>query len=198
MKLLIVADGARDEASLPPLIESILGRPIEFEFKPWGRLHHEGSQRGYGRKLAYSIGQARSRRADGLVAVVDRDKDRSGQRGRDLTEAREAERQSGREIFPTVLGVADPHVDVWLLDDPVAVRQGLGLSSDAEIINVRREKDPKGELDKRIGAKNDRDRMETLKAIAAQVSPKRCAHASETGLKSFVEDCQRELANLPK
>ena len=197
MKLLIVADGARDEASLPPLIESILGRPIDAEFKPWGRLHHEGSQRGYGRKLAYSIGQARSRGADGLVAVVDRDKDRAGQRGRDLTQAREAERQSGRQ-FPTVLGVADPHVDVWLLDDHVAVRLGLGLSSDAEIINVRKAKDPKTELDKLKKPTDDRDLFDVLKAIAAGVEPKRCAHAGEIGLQSFAKDCQSELANLPE
>ena len=197
MKLLIVADGPRDEASLPPLIESILSRQIEVVFKPWSRLHLEGSQRGYGRKLAYSVGQAQGRQMDGLVAVVDRDKDTKGQRGRDLTAAREAERQSGRQ-FPTVLGVADPPVDVWLLDDPVAVRLGLGLSSDAEIINVRRAKDPKTELDKLKKPSDDRALFDVLKAIAAQVDPKRCVHASETGLISFAEDCQRELLNHPK
>ena len=196
MKVLIVADGPRDEASLPPLIETILGRQIEPEFEPWVRLHRMDGKHGYGRHLLFSIGQARIRGMVGLVAIVDRDKDRKGHRGRDLRNARDAERNSGRQ-FPTALGVADPHVDVWLLDDPVAVRQGLGLGSDAEIVNVRRTKDPKGELDNLIRTNEDHQNLDALKAIAARVDAKRCAHASETGFDSFVKDCHGELANLP-
>ena len=197
MKVLIVADGPRDEASLPPLIDTILGRPIEVAFQSWGRLHLMGSKRGYGPKLLFSVGQARSRGVAGLVAVVDRDKDSAGLRGHDLRTARDAERQAGRS-FPIALGVANPHVDVWLLDDPVAVRQGLDLPSDAEVINIRRTKAPKDELDKLIKPNEFPEIADALNAIAAQVDPKRCAHANKTGFASFADDCRRELADLPE
>lgn len=195
MKVLIVADGPRDEASLPPLIEAILGRKINFEFESWVRIHHRGSGRGYDRKLRFSIGHARSRGLNGLICVVDRDKDRAGHRERDLKTTRDAERQAGRQ-FPIAFGVAVPHVDVWLLDDPVAVRQGLGLASDAEVINIRRAKAPKDELDKLIKPNEAEQIVDALKAIAARVDPKRSAHANETGFESFADDCRRELANL--
>ena len=38
----------------------------------------------------------------------------------------------------------------------------------------------------------------TEDAIAAQVDPKRCAHANKTGFASFADDCRRELADLPE
>ncbi len=196
MTVLIVADGPRDEASLPPLIETILGRKINVEFESWVRIHHRGSGRGYGRKLRFSIAHARSHGMKGLVAVVDRDKDRAGHRERDLKTTRDEERQAGRQ-FPIALGVADPHVDVWLLDDPVAVRQGLGLSSDAEIINIRRAKVPKDELDKLIKPNEFAQIVDALKAIAKRVDPDRCGHANQTGFAPFADDCCRELANPP-
>lgn len=196
MKVLIVADGPRDEASLPPLIETILGRKISVEFESWVRIHHRGSGRGYDRKLRFSIAHARSRGMNGLVAVVDRDKDRAGHREHDLKTTRDIERQSGRQ-FSIALGVANPHVDVWLLDDPIAVRQGLGLNSDAEIISIRRTKQPKDELDKLIKPNVVPQIVDALKAIAERVDPNRCAHANETGFASFADDCRRELANLP-
>jgi bifunctional DNA-binding transcriptional regulator/antitoxin component of YhaV-PrlF toxin-antitoxin module len=194
MKLLLVADGPRDEASLPPLLNVILGRTVECEFESWVRIHRRGSGRGYDRKLRFSVGQARSRGHAGLVAVVDRDKDHAGHRAGELRSTRETDRQTGAH-FPTALGVADPHVDVWLLDDPVAVREGLGLEPKAEVISVHRTKDPKAELDRLIH-NSGLELIETLKAIATRLQQRRCNHAKSTGFESFAEDCRQEFANF--
>lgn len=195
MKVLIVADGPRDEASLPPLLNVILGRAIECEFESWVRIHHRGSGRGYDKKLRFSVGQARSRGHDGLVAVVDRDKDRAGHRADELRSTRQADRQQGK-CFPTALGVAEPHVDAWLLDDPAAVREGLGLESNTEIISVHRTKDPKAELD-RLVRDSKLELLEALGAIATKVQPIRCNHTKVTGFEAFADDCRQEFANCP-
>lgn len=194
MKLLLVADGPRDEASLPPLLNLILGRTVDCEFESWVRIHRRGSGRGYDRKLRFAVGQARSRGHAGLVAVVDRDKDHAGHRAGELRATRETDRETGAR-FPTALGVADPHVDVWLLDDPAAVREGLGLESKTEVISVHRTKDPKAELDRLI-QEASRELIEALTAIATRLQPRRCNHAKTTGFEAFADDCRQEFANL--
>lgn len=196
MKVLIVADGPRDEASLPPLLNVILNRTVECEFESWARIHHRGCGRGYDKKLRFSVGQARSRGLDGLVAVVDRDKDKAGHRANELRSTRHADRQQGK-CFPTALGVAEPHVDAWLLDDPAAVREGLGLELNTEVISVHRTKDPKAELDRLVRDSELVDLLEALGAIAAKVQPIRCNHAKATGFEWFAEDCRKEFSNLP-
>ncbi len=195
MKVLIVADGPRDASSLPPLLNVILGRAVDCQFDSWVHIHRERSGRGYSKKLSFAVGQARSRGLEGLVAVVDRDKDRAGHRSKELRTTRELDRQNGM-IFPTALGVADPHVDVWLLDDPVAVREGLGLDPKSEVINVRKAKEPKAELDRLIN-ESQLKLLEALSAIAAKLQPSRCVHAKETGFDSFAADCRSEFANVP-
>ena len=192
MKVLLVADGPRDEASLPPVLAVILNRRVDCEFESWARIHRSGSGRGYDRKLQFSVGQARSRGLNGLVAVVDRDKDRAGDRAKELRSTRESDRRNGL-FFPTALGVAAPHVDVWLLDDPVAVREGLGLDPTTEVINVRKAQDPKAELDRLIHD-SELKHLDALSAIANGLQPSRCVHAKETGFESFSEDCCREFS----
>lgn len=192
MKLLIVADGPRDEVTLPPLLKTILNHSVECEFEAWGRLHQRGSGRGYDRKLKFAIKQARSRGKVGLIAVVDRDKDRSDARGRDLKQARDNERATA-PAYPTALGVADPHVDVWLLDDAVAVRKSLGINAATDVPNVRQSRNPKAELDKLIDTAGG-DRMNALRLIAEQLDVIGCMHARETGFADFVQECRRELS----
>ena len=192
MKVLIVADGPRDAASLPPLLNVILGRAVDCQFDSWIHIHREGSGRGYNKKLSFAVGQVRSRGLDGLVAVVDRDKDRVGHRAKELRSTRETNRQHG-VLLPTALGVADPYVDAWLLDDPVAVREGLGLNPNVDVINLRKAKNPKAELDCLIHD-SDLKLLEALRAIADKLQPGRCVHAKETGFAAFADDCRQELA----
>lgn len=197
MNLLLVADGPRDEASLPSLVETILGRKFQYQFESWKsiRFHQKGVGGRYHKKLRYSVGQARSRGLNGLVAVVDRDKDHDGDRDRDLHAARDADRQQGI-FFPTALGIAQPHVDVWLLDDEVAVRIGLGLATNADVVNVRKTDDPKAELNGLIRGNPSAQLLEALRSIATNVNPNRCVHAKETGFQDFADDCRSELTPI--
>ena len=69
IKLLVVGDGERDGASIPSLVQTILERPVQSEFERWPRLQ----KKGLGAKLRFATIQARNRKNDGLVAVVDAD-----------------------------------------------------------------------------------------------------------------------------
>lgn len=194
MKLLIVADGPRDDATLPPLIESLAGRRIEPEFEAWKDLHVRGSGNGYVRKLKFAIGQALNRGKDGLVAVADRDKDRHRQRQRDLQQGRDDHRAQHPQ-YPTVVAVADPHVEAWLLNDPKAVREGIGLSSAVDIPNVLKAGSPKDALDQLIHChgQSEENSKTVLGRIAALIQVERCNHARDTGLADFHNEVNAEL-----
>jgi hypothetical protein len=86
ISLLVVADGPRDEATVPHMVEKILGSPIHTQFEPWPHLH--GSGKGYERKLRFAVLQAWDAKAAGLVAVVDQDKAKHGGRLKALRGAR--------------------------------------------------------------------------------------------------------------
>lgn len=194
MNLFIVADGPRDEATLPELVNRILPQDVHAEFSPWPRLHKVGTEPDYTRKLRYAIMQARKRLLHGVVAVVDRDSDRAHERRRALRNARQEARHMG-ENLPCAIGVAVPHVDVWLLDDATAVCAALRLPEATDIPSVRGDADPKATLSGLI-AVAELPNLPTLTEIASQVEPDRCMQRNRTGFAEFVEECIEELANI--
>ena len=205
--LFFVGDGARDEATVPPLVRTILQIDFSTLFQPWARLHAAERRgrpgrrlRGYGRKLLYAIRAARVAQADGLVATVDRDKAPGGRLGR-LREARAADRQQAPSL-PTALGEAKPHAEAWLLDDPAAVREALELPGNAPIPSVRQSRHPKDTLHglwerspRREAGPEERE-IAVLQDIARRVDSTRCAHRRETGFQGFVTEVRRELGGL--
>ena len=190
--LLFVGDGERDAASVPPLVATILGTEVRAETGHWMRARKAG--RGYDRKLLYYMRLVRDRKAAGLVATVDRDKDKKRGRLRLMQKARERDRGKVPPV-PTAVGEAVPHGEAWLLDDPKAVRTGLGLPADADIPNVARTKDPKQafpellESSPRAGERP----LEVIPDVARHITLDRCNHADRTGFKDFVDDVEREL-----
>ena len=114
---MFVSDGPRDEASLPGLVQNILRQTVAAEFSAWAHLRNPG--KGFDRKLRFATALTRSKKLSGLVAVADRDDDHKNLRRKSLEASREQLRREG-EILPIAVGVADPHVDVWLLDDATA------------------------------------------------------------------------------
>src|SRR5208337_5149949 len=140
MLILFVGDGERDAATIPHLVMRILDVELASTSRNWAHLH--GAGKGYQKKVRFAVLQAIDEGAVGLVAVVDRD--RAPQRGRlrELREARDRDRME-RPSFPTAFGEASPHGEAWLLDDPTAIRDALGLDPKVEIPTVLRTRNPK-------------------------------------------------------
>lgn len=193
MHLYFVGDGPRDEAAVPRLVERVLGAEVDTEFSAWVRLH---ARSGYGRKLRYAIRRARDRNRKGVVATVDSDKAPPRERLRELRQARDDDRATSAPL-PTALGEAVPHLEAWLLDDPVAVREALGLDPNESVPTIRKAKHPKTAINSLIEkSSDDRSVLDHLSEIARQCNPDRCRHASETGFKSFADDVNTELGPL--
>ncbi|MDA0282491.1 MAG: hypothetical protein O3B86_03965 [Planctomycetota bacterium] len=182
MKLLFVADGPRDAASLPGLVRSILEREIQAEFTQWAHLRTGG--RGYERKLKFAAAQTRSRGLNGLIAVVDQDRDRRNERRKSLTNARQELADSGKFVAIAV-GVAIP--------DVAAVRTGLHLPVETVIPSAGKAKYPKDDLDQLIQQSDFKEVSKALESISAQVQEGRCQNADKTGFRDFATDCRREL-----
>lgn len=134
--LLFVLDGPRDDVMIPILVEKIIDSSIQPETMHWKDNHlHQG---GYDKKLLLATRRAKDRDLQGVVAVVDRDKEKKGKRLQKLKTAREHDREN-LPPFPTALGEANPHGEAWILDDAVAIRQTLQLSETVSIPRLCRE-----------------------------------------------------------
>lgn len=199
LPIMVVGDGPRDAAMLPPLVSRVLGTTVQaVGERGWHgvRLTRGG---GYDRKLRFVMREAVESGARGLVATVDRDKSPKRSRLADLVKARETERQDVRSPaaqLAVALGEADPHAEAWLLDDAVAVRSALGLGASAAIPNVRKVA-PKDALDVLFGGRElDERPVELLARIAGLVDSSRCVHARETGLHSFCDEVRTELGQF--
>lgn len=194
--LYFVGDGPRDEATLPCLVEQILGNKVRPSFPKHPHLRLHGS-RGYRGQIRFAIRAARDLDAGGIVVFVDADKDPKGRKFRELRAGRDADRAASPP-FPTALGEADPHAEAWLLDDQAAVRKVLQLSSDIEISTVRQTKNPKATLQSLIEQSEIEsvDLLAILAAIACEVNLSRCQHAKETGFKRFADEVRHELGSL--
>ena len=191
MRLLFVGDGKRDAQTVPLLVEGILGIPIEPETRNWFRLHG----RGYDGKMLYSLRVARDRCVSGLVATVDRDRDKPYRRLKALENGLTQDREKNLEM-PTALGEAAPHGEAWLLDDAVAVREALGLPSSLKIPAVGTG-GAKAKLNKLISeSSHSPDHMTALREIARAVEVSRCKGAKKTGLAAFAEEVTSELGPI--
>src|SRR5690348_7890197 len=146
IKILFVGDGDRDPATVPPLVERILGVQTIPDPQHWKQLRVGG----YRRKLLFAIRRAIDADAKGLVATVDTDKHEQREKLRELKKGRDEDRTQ-RPGFPVAIGEACPHAEAWLLDDPVAVRQGLCLPSAADVPPVHKVPSPKEALQALIG-----------------------------------------------
>ena len=161
---------------------------------PWVRLQKKGS--GYARKLRYATRQAKDGAADGLVATVDSDSLGRSRRLQELKNGRDQDRQTAPP-FPTAVGEAIPHLEAWLIDDPVATREALQLPAQTPVPTVRQTKNPKAALDELVAQCGRFENViEALVQIAGRVEPARCVHAAETGFKSFADDVRQELKPL--
>ena len=195
--LFFVGDGERDAVTVPAIVKRLLAIAFRPTCARWARLHRAG--RGYGRKLLYSLRQARDRKADGVVATVDADSEKKGRRLRVLRDARESDR-SRFPAFPTAIGEAVPHGESWLLDDPVAVRKAMNLPADAEIPTVQHSSDPKETLHQllRNSPRAEERPLQVWADIAGQLDASRCRHRKATGFQGFVADVRRELGSFAK
>jgi len=194
ISLFLVGDGIRDEVTVPPLLEHLSGRDVKTETREWGNVRVRG---GYPGKLKFVVREAIKAGASGVVAVVDRDKETSGDRLKKLKQGRTDDRQKLLD-FPTALGEAAPHGEAWLLDDPVAVQTALRLPTDVMIVNVRKTKDPKGEIEalRQASPRRDEGTLDLLRDIARVVDSSRCRHANETGFDDFAKEIRSEFRDL--
>ena len=201
----IVGDGDRDGATVPPLVSNILGVEVEGVFFPWNSLPEDKKGRklrmnttgGYARKIAFAIERARSDRAAGMVAIVDRDVEPAGDRLNKLRSGRETDRLASAPI-PTAIGEAVPHGEAWLLNDRVAVRDSLYLED--RHLHATDESDPKSALDALISGSPRREdrRLEVLRDIAGRVDRSRCPNSDRTGFASFADEVRHEFRDLAK
>jgi len=195
MELYFVGDGPRDEATVPRIVEHVLGRQFTRVFRPWKNLKlHQGS--GFGRKLRLAIEQARDAGYDGIIATVDKDKDRRGDRLKNMQQMRATDRSNpANNLLPTALGEANPHLEAWLLDDGQAVKSVLQIP-DTDSIPTLPHRDPKNALGQLIDeSPRQEGPKELLGEIASAMEPSRCQHSSTTGFTQFVEDVGREFPN---
>src|SRR5438046_2607642 len=97
MKLLFVGDGPRDCATVPHLVSGILSSPVEPQRRAWKQIElFRGT--GYGRKLLFTMAEARTLELEGVVATVDRDAASANERLSELKDAREHDRS--KPIMP--------------------------------------------------------------------------------------------------
>jgi hypothetical protein len=200
ISLLFVGEGPRDDVVLPPLVEGLLKTKIDAAFSMWPRLSdRQGGMipKGFARKLVFALRTARDRGLQGLVAVVDQDREPPGRRLKQLKSGRDADRQQLPPL-PTALGEARPHIEAWLLDDPDAVRTGLSLPPAETVPNVRKTKNPKAEIERlrHLSLTDHPNSRGALRAIAVNVALDRSAHASETGFEQFAAEVRQELNPL--
>ncbi|MEX2169818.1 MAG: hypothetical protein WD851_10945 [Pirellulales bacterium] len=196
MRLLFVADGPRDCATVPELVQAIVKAPIAPVFREWKKLRlSRGS--GYQRKLQFALLQARELELAGVVATIDSDKSPAGDGLMKLRSARDQDRKSTRVAqIPAAVGEAIPHLEAWLLDDPKAVREALHFPSDKLIPPVSKT-EPKNTLNVLIDeSARSEGMMDLLAEIARCIDKGRCNHSDKTGFESFVQDVRAELEPL--
>ena len=150
--------------------------------------------RGYEGKFRLALRQAHRESRDGVLALLDTDKDKKRSRLAQLHKARTAH-EAKSAPRPTATGEADPHAEAWLLDDADAVRKGLELDLATETPTIAKAESPKRELERLYSEspKSEQDKADAWRAIAHQLDPSNCQHARATGLTKFLDDIQREF-----
>ncbi|MCA9110936.1 MAG: hypothetical protein KDA52_13380 [Planctomycetaceae bacterium] len=195
INLLVVGDGPRDQSALPILIGQLLGCEIQSRYDDLHEIRYlKGKGDIHARKVKYLSRRACADRFDGLAVVVDTDKSPRREKLKNLRKGRKEDREKNPP-FPTALGEAKPHFDVWLLDEPVAIREALGFSADFDNVNAVKVEYPKDELSKLVESSEfEFDQVsDALGAIAKRISLQRCVHPKDTGLAAFAEDLDAEI-----
>lgn len=195
MMILVVGDGPRDQSALPNLVCRILEANVDTEYNDWHDIRYlKGKGSIYARKLKYLTRRARADDFVALAIVVDTDKSQRKDKLRELREGREDDRQQNPP-FPTAVGEANPHFDVWLLDDAVAVRDALGLAGDCQIPNAIKIDNPKAALTELINQSEIEFEhvSDALAEIAQRLTVNRCVHHKETGFGDFEQDVRDEI-----
>jgi hypothetical protein len=199
VRIFFVADGHRDRVTLPVLVGRILETKLEIQteddFREWKSLRLHGG--GYTKKLSFALRSARVRNCDGVVATIDRDKAKSGDRLAALNDARTSDRCNPRLArLPAAIGEAVPHLEAWLLDDPKAIREVLKFPGAKPVPNVIGE-DSKARLHELIAESGRTDTsMDLLPEFARELDYSRCNHAKETGFQEFRDEVHSELGPL--
>jgi hypothetical protein len=187
IRMLLISDGPRDEAVIPPLAERILNAPVKAEFKAWKDLH---LGKGYGRKLKFAVRSAVSNRVKLLVATIDSDKHPTGDGLREMERVVSTDPNCQGLVY-VALGEATPHAEAWLLDDADAVRSVLRLDQSMKVPTVRQVDYPKDTLDGLLSLnRGDDHRLDVLAEISRAIEPSRCQHAGETGFERFMESLE--------
>jgi hypothetical protein len=196
MHLYYLADGPREETTIPAIVRSVCPGAITSLFKSWSDITLAKNS-GYQRKLDFAIRTVLAEGWDGVVATVDCDRDKRGKKLGVLNGAREVHRRDTR--VPQVriaFGEAIPHFEAWLIDDPKAVRTALALHSSTEIPNVRDCVYPKATIDElvRMSPRQHEIPDSTLRGeIAQAIDEKRCNHRDETGFEAFMDELRANL-----
>jgi len=177
---------------VPPLVAQILGKEFRCLVKTWKDIRVRG---GFAKKATYALAQAADAGANAAVITGDRDKGERRELLRSFLSARNHARNSYG--LHAAVGVADPHGEAWLLDDPHAVRSALSLPADTEIPEVS-DGYPKDLLQSLINdsGRSDDSTFDVLHDIAVDVRLDRMRSASDTGFRDFVQDVENELRHL--
>jgi hypothetical protein len=193
--ILVVGDGPRDSVALPILVQKLLNKKVPFLFVDWHNYSHlvgKGKGTIYSKKVKYFTRVAKDRVCFALVVVTDSDRQEYGEKLSQLKDGRNEERQSNAP-FPTALGEAHPHFDVWLLDDCHAVATALSLPP-SKIPNIRKCQSPKDSLTELVDESDVvGDVSDSLARIAEVVELNRCPHSRETGYHDFSLELKNEL-----
>jgi hypothetical protein len=191
--LYFAGDGARDSASVPPLVERVLGTAFTVHATTWKEIRlRQGT---FEQKVQFALRQAFDMGAAG--AVITGDRDRGGKRELLKLFIKQRTKENHRSGLRAALGVADPHGEAWLLDDPAAVREALHLEEGTEVPRVQ-DGYPKELLQGLIdgSARAGDEVLVVLSDIAREVQLDRCRSATNTGFRAFVQDIQNELGQL--
>jgi len=205
IRLAFICDGPRDFSIVPHLVQTMLGEEIEpagrFVWKHLPGKRRQKPHRGVGlkpglrawdRRLSFVVAIAKRDALQGIVATVDRD--RRNRKESQLNGVRGAiEKLVGAP--PVACGEANPHCEVWLLDDQKAVRDSLKLAADISIPDSLKTDYPKAALDELID-QSPGTRIESLREIAKQVRSKRCIHRDRTGFAEFERDVTDRLKHI--
>ncbi|MFO0959424.1 MAG: hypothetical protein U0800_18650 [Isosphaeraceae bacterium] len=192
MRIHLYVDGPRDEATIPLILETLLGEAIDVvESCPWSRLNQP---RGYQKKVVFALVKARDAGVDAVVAVCDADK--MPQRLAELKAGR-ADHRSKNAPYPAALGQANPHGEAWLLDDRTAIIRAWGLPPDTEIPTIRHcDRNPKRVIESLFALTGRYDQNDGLAEIARLLDSNRCVHKKETGFAQFLDEVRDELGPL--
>ena len=185
----LVAEGFRDEAIMRALIPQIIGHKVFILFKSLKEYHLDGMS--LKKKYRFIATSMKVNREFFGIGLFDRDKNKRREGIREVKEALENV-EGFNSLFHFAFGEADPHLEAWLLDDPVAIREALGLPPAVQIPSVDSVNDPKEEIEK-LRKQGPEDVLEAeickiLEAIAGKLTPKRCTRAKQTGFAQFQKE----------